>query len=285
MFEPILDHAVVDVRDEIDEAEALFRRLGFALQNRGHHTLGTSNHLAVFNTNYLELLGWQRGAKLERPDIQRYPTGLGGLVFNADDADTVAATFTNLGLPAQPPRSFSRPVTLNNGARLEARFRTVNFDYGTFGWMRTYFCEHFTPELVWRPEWQRHPNGAVDIVRVVIQAARPHRLGTLFASMFGEAQTRLDGETCIVQARDATIEIMQPDDVQKLFGENAPDLHGRDEAMVALTFRSSDLKQTAGALDAAEIQTCNDAKRIVVPAVQASNVTLEFVGAAPHEAL
>lgn len=284
MFEPILDHAVVDVRDEIDAAETLFRQLGFALQNRGHHTLGTSNHLAVFNSNYLELLGWERGAKLQRPDIQRYPPGLGGLVFRADDADTVAATFANLGLPAQPPRSFSRPVTLHNGARLDARFRTVTFDYGTFGWTRTYFCEHFTPELVWRSEWQQHPNAATDIVRVIIQAARPHRLGTLFASMFGEAQTRLAGETCIVQAEDATIEIMQPEEVQKLFDDAAPNLDGRDEAMVALTFLSGDLEQTAKCFEAAQIQTRSDACRIVVPASQASNVTLEFVSRAPGAA-
>ena len=277
VFEPILDHAVVDVRDEIDVAEALFRRLGFALLDRGHHTLGTSNHLAVFASDYMELLGWERGAKPQRSDVARYPTGLGGLVFRADDADTVAASFANLGLPALPPRTFSRPVTLSNGAHVEARFRTVNFDFGTFGWTRTYFCEHFTPELVWRSEWQRHPNAAVDIVRVVIAAARPHRLGTLFATMFGETRTRLAGETCIVQARNSTIEIMQPNEVQKLFPESAPDLHARDEAMVALTFRSADLKQTARVLDAAGIQTRNEMRRIVVPAAQASNVTLEFV--------
>lgn len=280
MFEPILDHAVIDVRDGIDEAQALFGRLGFALQRRGHHTLGTSNHLAVFESNYLEILGWERGATLQRPELTRYPAGLGGLVFRADDADTIAATLANVGLPAQPPRSFSRPVTLPNGASMEARFRTVSFEHGTFGWTRTYFCEHFTPELVWRDEWQVHPNAAADIVRVVIQAAKPHRLGTLFATMFGEAQTTLAGETCILRTKISTIEVMQPAEIGRIFGKAAPDLHGRDEAMVALTFRSSDLVKTAATLDAANVETIKEDDRIVVPAAEAANVTLEFVAPA-----
>lgn len=56
---PVLDHVVINVADQLDEASALFRRLGFQLSERGHHSLGSSNHLAVFNQNYLELLGWE----------------------------------------------------------------------------------------------------------------------------------------------------------------------------------------------------------------------------------
>ncbi|MGH7714605.1 MAG: VOC family protein, partial [Vulcanimicrobiaceae bacterium] len=147
-FEPILDHAVIDVRDAVDEAVTLFRRLGFSLTARGYHTLGSVNHLAVFQSNYMELLGWERSAPPEtRPELSRFPAGLNGLVFRADDADTLTVSLTNAGLPAQPPLSFSRPVRLPNGAQMDARFRTVRFDPGTFGSTRLYFCEHFTPEL------------------------------------------------------------------------------------------------------------------------------------------
>ena len=38
---------------------------------------------------------------------------------------------------------------------------------------RVYFCEHLTPELVWRPEWQSHPNGARAIARVIVATDEP----------------------------------------------------------------------------------------------------------------
>ena len=55
---PILDHVVIDVRDRMDVAAAAYRALGFQLTPRGHHTLGSMNHLAMFANDYLELLGF-----------------------------------------------------------------------------------------------------------------------------------------------------------------------------------------------------------------------------------
>ncbi|HEY1729759.1 MAG TPA: VOC family protein [Candidatus Baltobacteraceae bacterium] len=275
--EPILDHVVVDVRDGVDDAVTLFRRLGFSLTARGYHTLGSVNHLAVFQTNYMELLGWEGGAANARPELSRYPFGLNGLVFRANDADTLTASFATAGLPAQPPLTFSRPVRLPNGAQMEARFRTVRFEPGAFGSTRLYFCEHFTPELVWRPEWQHHDNGALDIARVIVQAAQPHRLGTLFATMFGEAATSLEGDSCVVRAKGTRIEIMPRAEIAHAFRDAAPDLGGRDEAMAGLTIRTSSLATTAAALSAGSIPTMQIGnERILVPAGAALNVMLEF---------
>jgi len=277
-FEPILDHAVVDVREGVDQAASLFRSLGFAVTARGYHTLGSVNHLVVFESNYLELLGWENDGGNARPELADYPVGLNGLVFRADDADTVSASLTNAGLPAQPPNSFSRPVQLPNGAQMDARFRTVRFDAGTFGAIRTYFCEHFTPELVWRKEWKQHANGALNIARVLVQAAHPHRLGTLFATMFGESLVRLEGDHCIIEAYNARIEIMPRADIARLFRDAEPNLGRRDEALAGLTIRSSSLAKTAEALAAGDIPTVQIGEaRIVVPASAALNVTFEFV--------
>ncbi len=277
-FEPILDHAVIDARDGVDDAVTLFRRLGFSLTARGYHTLGSVNHLAVFQTNYMELLGWENEGANARPELSRYPVGLNGLVFRADDADTLTAAFNNAGLPAHPPLSFSRPVRLQNGAQMDARFRTVRFEAGTFGSTRLYFCEHFTPELIWRPEWQHHENGALDIARVIMQAAQPHRLGTLFATMFGEAAASLEGERCIVRTKGARIEIMPRTQIAHAFRDAAPDLGGRDEVMAGLTIRTASLATAAAALSAGSIPTMQIGnERILVPAAAALNVMLEFV--------
>jgi glyoxalase-like protein len=278
MTQAVLDHVVVDVREDLDAAASLFRRLGFSLTARGYHTLGSANHLAIFRSNYLELLGWEHGTQDVRAELLRYPVGLNGVVFRADDAGRLCTALREDGLPAQDPLTFSRPVRLPNGGEGEAQFRTVRFEPGTFGATRMYFCEHLTPELVWRREWSAHPNGALDVVRLIIQAEHPHRLGTLFATMFGEERTRLEGDGCTVQAENARIEIMTRADLHARFRDTAPNLAGRDEAPAVLTLHTSSLSAASEALRSGElpsIQTGDD--RLVVPAQSAMNVTIEFV--------
>ena len=48
-----LDHVVINARDDMDRAADVYRRLGFTLTERGYHSLGSMNHLAMFGTDYL----------------------------------------------------------------------------------------------------------------------------------------------------------------------------------------------------------------------------------------
>src|SRR5215472_359781 len=170
---PILDHIVIDVRETIDAAAERFRALGFQLTARGYHTLGSMNHLAMFATDYLELLGFAAGGAA-RAEIQPFPIGLNGLVFKTADADEIHRHAHAEGLPVLPVQAFSRPVEIDGGRR-DARFRTTRLDPAKAPPGRVYFCEHLTPELVWRSEWQTHPNGAAAIARVVVATPEPAR--------------------------------------------------------------------------------------------------------------
>ena len=64
-----LDHVVINARDDMDDAADIYRRLGFTLTERGYHSLGSINHLAIFGTDYLELIGLPRGATTGRLDL------------------------------------------------------------------------------------------------------------------------------------------------------------------------------------------------------------------------
>ena len=44
-----LDHLVINVKKEMDEAYKLFSQLGFLLTPRGFHSLGSINHAMMFN--------------------------------------------------------------------------------------------------------------------------------------------------------------------------------------------------------------------------------------------
>lgn len=270
---PILDHLVIDVRDRMDEAARVFAGLGFQLTPRGHHTLGSINHLAMFATDYLELLGFGEGGA-NRPELVPFPVGLNGLVFKTADADATFARAMAAGLPILPVQAFSRPVRLD-GASQDARFRTTRLDPAKVPMGRVYFCEHRTPELVWRPEWQTHPNGARAIARVVVATPDPRRTGDLFRGLFGPAAVQARDAGCVVAADGARVELTTPEAIAADFGDAAADPTGRREYLTALEIAVGSLEETAQQLRAVP-GVRSEPDRLVVPARAAFNTTLVF---------
>ena len=270
---PVIDHVVIDVRDHMDAAARTFAALGFQLTPRGHHTLGSMNHLAMFATDYLELLGFG-AAGAGRPELAPFPVGLNGLVFKTWDADAVHAHAQAAGLPILPVQAFSRPVELDGAAR-DARFRTTRLDPAKIAMGRVYFCEHLTPELVWRPEWQAHPNGARAIARVVVATGDPARTAALFKALFGPEAVAGRGGKCILNAGLARVEMATPAAVAAEFGDAAADAAGRSEYLAALELPVSSLAATTERLRAVP-GVRREPTRLVVPAGAACNTTLVF---------
>ena len=270
---PVLDHVVVDVRHRIDEAMQAFSALGFQLTPRGRHTLGSVNHLAMFATDYLELLGFAEDGAA-RAEIARFPAGLNGLVFKTTDADLVHRQAAAAGLPVLPVQSFSRPVALD-GATRDARLRTTRLDPDMLTIGRVYFCEHLTPDLVWRPEWQAHPNTASALTRVVVATGDPQRTAKLFRDLFGgDAVAERDGRQVMI-AGTAQVELTPPNIIAAEFGEAAAEPAGRAEYMAALGIRVRSLREAAQRLRAVPgVRT--EPQRLVVPAAAAFNTTIVF---------
>jgi catechol 2,3-dioxygenase-like lactoylglutathione lyase family enzyme len=270
---PILDHVVVDVRDRMDEAARVFAGLGFQLTPRGHHTLGSMNHLMMFATDYLELLGFGEGGA-NRPELLPFPVGLNGLVFKTADADAIYGHAAAAGLPILPVQAFSRPVTLD-GKTQDARFRTTRLDPSKIAMGRVYFCEHRTPELVWRPEWQRHPNGARAIKRVVVATPDPERSAELFQGLFGDAAVKTTDDGCVLPMQSGSVALRTSEAVTAEFGTAAADPASRKEYLAALEITVGSLAETARQLRAVR-GLREQPDRIVVPAAAAFNTTLVF---------
>ena len=126
-----LDHTVINVQFDMDRAEGLFTGLGFSLTPRGYHSLGSINHLMMFGTDYMELIGLPPGAENPRKDIAEAPLGINGLVFKTKDVDETFAHLQSLDMAGDPPKAFTRPVELPGGAK-DAAFRTVAVRSGSF---------------------------------------------------------------------------------------------------------------------------------------------------------
>ena len=269
-----LDHVVVDARDQMDAAVRIYQTLGFQLTPRGYHTLGSINHLAIFGTNYLELLGFGEGSAA-RPELAGFPFGLNGLVFKTDDAEATFRHAQAAGVPVLPANAFSRPVELD-GRTQDVRFRTTRVPPEASGIGRVYFCEHQTPELVWRPEWQAHPNGAQEIARVVVATHDASRQAALFASLFGKDAVikRPDGTTELTMTGGAVVLAPVAETIGRL-GAAAPDPAGREDFMAALAIRVVSAPAVARLLHGVSGLVV-EPHRVTVPAGSAMNTTLLF---------
>ncbi len=275
MAAAVLDHVVIDARDAIDKAAETFAALGFQLTPRGHHTLGSSNNLAIFTTNYLELLGFGEDGRA-RPELIDHPVGLNGLVFKTDDADATAAHAQQAGIPATPARGFSRPVELDGEVR-HASFRTTHLPPETSGIGRVYFCEHLTPELVWRPAWQAHPNGAQEIIRVLVATNHPAQQIALLRGLFGDdaITAQANGSTRFALTGGPEIVLAPVAATLASLGEAAPDPAGRGDFLAGLVFRVASAATTAQVLQDVPGVIASP-HRVTVPAAAAFNTTLVF---------
>jgi len=220
------------------------------------------------------LLGYLPGSETKRADLWAHPPGLTGLVFKSVDPDLVFAALKERRVPAEQPMSFSRPVPLPGGVQ-DARFRVVRVSEEVQNG-RTFFCHHDTPELVYRPEWRTHSNGAVGIVEFVIASSAPSRTAALYERMFGAPTlTKVPGGVSF-GAGLAVVRVLEPSAVAERYAGAALVSEDGSDRMVALVFKVGSLDTPRAVLEKAGIGYLPYADGIVVGHADAANVALGF---------
>jgi len=213
-----VDHFIVLVRD-IDRAHAQFLKLGFALTNRGFHTHGGSaNHTAPFSAgNYFEILYTSDERRSSGPFNAR-PLSFEGpirAVLQTADSRKVHDELVALGYDVPDPWDLERPVHLPEGTRT-ARFLNQAFPpvppiigFGT--------CQHRTRDLIWRPEWQNHPNTAQGIAGLILVHPDPAILRPDYAALFGEDRVFSSKKGLVLQLGQTPLTVLTPDAFVKLY--------------------------------------------------------------------
>lgn len=147
-----LDHLGHFVPD-LGAAAAVWEKLGFKVTPVSHHQVsgkpaGTSNRCVMLEEGYLELLA----PTADTPNAQRVRDRLKRFVgvhlacFGTPDAAAEHRRLAAHGFEPEPLVSLER--TIDSGARL--RFRVVYVPPGKMAEGRVQYCEHLTPEHVWR---------------------------------------------------------------------------------------------------------------------------------------
>jgi len=187
-----LDHAVIAVRD-LGAARETFTRMGFSLAPRGLHSTGSSNHNIMLGQDYFELLQVPQSNPLQAyyHEFLRRQEGLAALALTGTDLQAALPALTRAGFLPSTPLDFSRKVT--SGSRTgTARFRLANLATDSTPGALLFICQHFTRELVWLPELQRHANGATGLAAVAFVAEKVAYLAGVYGRVFGAWPERID---------------------------------------------------------------------------------------------
>jgi hypothetical protein len=236
-----LDHVVINALFDMDPAAALMSQLGFTLTPRGYHSLGSINHLMVFEGHYLELVGLPLETEVLRRDVLESPLGLNGLVFQARDIDACIRQLRDTGLTMLEPQSFSRPVTIEGVEQL-ARFRTTRTAPELFEAGRVYYCQHYTPELVWHRPWMTHANGCSGLSELVVVTTAIETDASRYAKAAQAPAEKRAGDVWTIDMVDVfRITLLSPAQYLERYGELCVEADGRSSFFGAIVFKTTDV--------------------------------------------
>jgi hypothetical protein len=270
-----LDHVVINTLFDMDRAADLMSRLGFTLTPRGYHSLGSINHLVMFEHDYLELVGLPSGTDVLRKDVLESPRGLNGLVFQASDIDACQRTLRDSGLAMLEPQSFSRPVTIDGVEHL-ARFRTVRTAPELFEAGRVYYCQHYTPELVWHRPWMSHSNGVRALSELVIVTSSLEADVPRYANAAQSSAERQGDDWTILLPHDFRLTLISPARYRKRYGEQCVDADGRHSFFGAIVFDAREpgrIRDLASSIPDLRVGTDETSLAVLIPFL---NTLLEF---------
>jgi catechol 2,3-dioxygenase-like lactoylglutathione lyase family enzyme len=206
-----IDHSLIGVRD-LERARQTWQGLGFTATPRGRHIgWGTANYCLMFEQGYVELLGIVDAAqftnKLDEFLAER--EGLLGLAFASADAEATAAKLKADGLAPDGLKDLKRLLELPDGEALPA-FRLVFLPPEDLPDLRGFFCQHVTPEIVRRPDWLNHANGARRLAGLTVASDRPADLAPAYARIFGPDALTVAQDALEIATADAKLAFLTP---------------------------------------------------------------------------
>jgi hypothetical protein len=243
----------------LEVAATAYRRLGFTLTPRGRHIgWGTANYCIMFPADYVELLGIVDPAQFTN-NLDRFLSmreGLMGFSFATQDSFVTAALLRGQGITADGPKDLSRLLELPEGAVMP-RFSLVMLPPAATPGVSAFITQHLSPQLIRRPEWLRHANGANGLTTLTVVVEDPPSLADAYERLFGVGACTFTDDTLAVRAGRSLLLFCRADDLPTLHPEVD---HPEAQApfIAAMTVTVADLAATARYLDSAGIDYADD---------------------------
>src|SRR4029077_8490370 len=216
-----IDHLVLCVND-LDRARIFYERLGFTLTPRAQQPFGTANHLVQMQASFLELLAVTEVTNIPAAAPGQFSfggfnaaflsrrQGMSMLVFPSDDSRHDQRTFAARRLDTYEPFSFSRKARLPDGGEATLSFSLAFVTHASMPEAAFFACQQRTPQYFWKPEYQRHANGARAVIEVLIVAEVPAQLADFFGRLLEPHAVMIDGTCLRVVLDGGAITILDP---------------------------------------------------------------------------
>jgi catechol 2,3-dioxygenase-like lactoylglutathione lyase family enzyme len=220
---PAVKHAIdhlVHCVDDLDRARRFYEALGFRLTPRAEHPFGTANHLVQLQGSFLELLAVADRSRIPAAQPGHFNfaafaaaflgrrQGLAMLVFPSDDARADQRQFLARGLETYEPFDFSRKASLPDGGEAVVGFSLAFVTNPSMPETAFFVCQQHAPEHFWKPEFQRHANGAVAAVEVLMVAEAPRELADFFRRLLEPQRVGEDANALHVRLEGGAITVL-----------------------------------------------------------------------------
>jgi hypothetical protein len=218
--------------------------------------LGVGNRHAIFNNNYLELLGivdpdrWSKIPKVNLGPynidtaLERYE-GLHVMHFGTDHIESVKERFDQEEIPCSEINNFQRNVQTVNGERT-MRARTIAFPPRMNPEGLIQVAQHDTPELIFHKTSMAHPNGAVGLTELILCCEQPQEYIRKYERLSGHRGLKISVDHYELDLGHSKIIVLTPNKFRDIVPGSVPQIL---PFMAAFTVVSNDLNVTRQHLD------------------------------------
>jgi catechol 2,3-dioxygenase-like lactoylglutathione lyase family enzyme len=273
-----IDHTLIGVRD-LEAARAVWMRLGFTVTPRGRHIgWGTANYCIMLQRGYIELLGILDPTQFTNNLDKFLETreGLMGLAFASDDPTATKARLVAQGLHPDGPKDLKRYLELPEGDVLP-EFRLLFLPKAETPDLSAFVCCHLTPELIRRPDWLDHANGAWSLAGMTVISARPDEAAAAYRAFFGERSVRPIAGGAEIACGQETLRFVTRGGFAALYPGLGAWPSFAAPLPAVMTVRVREPSQTMTHLWNRAIRADRDGNRIWIGPAEANGMVLEFV--------
>lgn len=280
-----LDHIVHAVQD-LDAAAEFYRRAGFRVGARNRHPWGTHNHVVQFPGFFIEVLTVAEPAKLVGDGLPRIfgianrdaiarGDGFSMLLLESRDIDEDVADFAQTKIGASGVLPFSRGATLPDGSTTTVGF-SLAFARDTLS-PQTGFavCQQHNPAAFWKPDYQRHANGASGVVGAILVADNPADHHVFLKAFTGVHDLHATSMGVTARTPRGDVEIIEAISFRDRFGAQ-PKTEGEGAVLKGLRFAVPDIAAVERILDSGGIASRRHLGRLIVLPEAAFGATLIF---------
>lgn len=227
-----IDHCVLPV-ENLDVARERLAAIGFTVAPRADHPFGTANACVYFADNsYLEPLAvldkelaaataLKRNVFAVRDAAYRFrngPEGFSALAMGSTNARADHRRFVFAGFSAGRQLTFSRPFTMPDGTQSEASFRLAFAADQRSPDVFFFTCERVNQPVADRSALERHKNGTVGILKVVMSEPYPSDFAFLCEELAKTRESTAVEHGVEVPTANGLISVLDRDGCKGQFG-------------------------------------------------------------------